>query len=179
MHVFCLFPKTRSPRLLHNPFLQNNWWKSKHQMQSLQQMTSVKVPQGQCELQELRGSSTKCKSFPWQPARTALLLVRTFWCKNQITVTGSWFCLPLLMPDASWSLFSCSKEVRKLLFPAHSPLLFKLYFTDCTVWFHFCFTHNPVMWISVRLMLSFIPRFLNWNCKAPVTEHNSASSHKA
>lgn len=35
------------------------------------------------------------------------------------------------------------------------------------------------MWISVRLMLSFIPCFLNWNCKARVTEYSSASSDKA
>lgn len=111
MHVFCLFPKTRSPWLLHNPFLQSNWWKSKHQMQSLQQMTSVKVPQGQHELQELRGSSTKCKSLPWQPAQT--VLVRTFCCKNQVTVTRSWFFRPLLMPDAS-KLKACSAAVKRL-----------------------------------------------------------------
>lgn len=34
------------------------------------------------------------------------------------------------------------------------------------------------MWISARLMLSFILHLLNWNCKAPVTEHNNLSQIK-
>lgn len=75
--------------------------------------------------------------------------------------------------------FSCSKTVRKPLFLMYFSPPPQLYLTNGTVWLHFCFAHNPAMWISARLMHSFILRFLSWNCKALVTGHNNVSLYKA